>query len=313
MMAAGTAGTLDEYADVMDLSRVGAIVTKSITVEPRMGNATWRIVPTAHGMLNAIGLANVGIDAFVREYAPRIASVPTAVIGSVSEFSIDGYVKVAAAFEKIPGVLGVELNVSCPNVNHGCEFGLDVTLLSELVRNVRDVLRTRRLLVKLSPAVMGLPGGVVSAVRAAIEPGGQGGGPNNRPGADVVCLANTVPAMAIDVKTRRPRLSRGGGGLSGPGIKPIAVRLVHDAYKGICKQTNTPIIGIGGVLTWEDAAEFMIAGASAVEVGTGLFVDPRCPVTISKGLEKWGRAQGFAQIASATGSILEPVDPSSAT
>ncbi len=310
MMAAGTAGTLDEYADVVDLSKVGAIVTKSITAEPRAGNATWRIVPTTHGMLNAIGLANVGLAGFVREYAPRVAGVPTTVIGSVSEFSIDGYVRVAATFETIPGIVGVELNVSCPNVNHGCEFGLDVTLLSELVRNVRSVLRTRRLLIKLSPAVMGLPGGVTAAVRAAIEPGGQPGGPNSRPGADVVCLANTVPAMAIDVQTRQPRLSRGGGGLSGPGIKPIAVRLVHDAYKGICKDTGTPIVGIGGVLTWEDAAEFMIAGASAVEVGTGLFVDPRCPVKIAKGLEKWGKSQGFASIAGATGSMREPLDPS---
>lgn len=309
-MAAGTAGTLDEYADVLDLSNVGAVVTKSITVEPRPGNATWRVVPTAHGMLNAIGLANVGVAAFMRDYAHRVEQVPTTVIGSVSEFSIDGYVRVAAAFEAIPAIAGVELNVSCPNVNHGCEFGLDLTLLRELVRQVRGVLKTKRLLVKLSPAVMGLPGGVISAARAAIDCGGEPGGPQSRPGADIICLANTVPAMAIDIHTRSPRLSRGGGGLSGPGVKPIAVRLVHDAYKGVCRETSTPIVGIGGVMTGEDAAEFMIAGATAVEVGTGLFIDPLAPVTIAKQLHSWGKSQGFIHISQAIGALRDPIDPS---
>jgi len=310
LLAAGTAGTLDEYSDVVDLELIGGIVTKSITVEPRSGNSTWRVVPTPHGMLNAIGLANIGVKAFVREYGPRVASVPTSVFGSVSEFSIDGYVKVAAAFEGIAAIVGVELNVSCPNVNHGCEFGLDPPRLSELIRNVRDVLKTKRLLVKLSPAVMGLPGGVVAAIKAAIEPGGPSGGPNGRPGADAVCLANTVPAMAIDVHTRRPLLSRGGGGLSGPGVHPIAVRLVHDAYFGICKQTQTPIVGIGGVLDWRDAAEFIIAGASAVQVGTGLFIDPRAPVAISRGLKKWLAFHRFGSVAQAVGQVAAPVDPS---
>lgn len=310
MMAAGTAGVLDEYADVLDLSRVGAIVTKSITQQPRAGNATWRIAPTPSGMLNAIGLANPGLEGFRSTYAPRVAAVPTTVIGSVSEFSIDGYVAVAALFEATPGIQAVELNVSCPNVSHGCEFGLDCHLLSQLVIAVGAVLKRCRLFVKLSPAVMGMSGGVVAAVRAAIEPAGPPRGPNSRPGADAICLANTVPAMVIDVNTRRPILSRGGGGLSGPGIHPIAVRLVHDAYVGICKDTHTPIIGIGGVLTWQDAAEFIIAGATAVQVGTGLFADPRCPITIAKGLERWVARQGFVTIANAVGAILPPLDPS---
>jgi len=304
MLAAGTAGTLDEMSGVLDLSRVGAVVTKSITADPREGNPTWRIIPSGHGMLNAIGLANVGIDAFVRDYASRVGGVPTAVVGSISEFSVEGYVRVAAAFEAIAGMVGVELNVSCPNVNHGCEFGSDVGLLSELVREVRRVLPTKRLFVKLSPVVMGQPG-VVAIARAAIEPvGGVPSGPNGRPGADAVCLANTVPAMAIDVRTRRPRLARGSGGLSGPGIHPIAVKLVHDAYRGVCKETGTPIIGIGGVLRWEDAAEFVLAGATAVEMGTALFADPRSPIGVVKGLERWVRAQGASNISELTGAVV---------
>jgi dihydroorotate dehydrogenase (NAD+) catalytic subunit len=309
MLAAGTAGTLTELADVLALSRIGGLVTKSITVEPREGNKTWRIVPTEHGMLNAIGLANIGVEAFARDYAPKVASVPTSVIGSVSEFSIEGYVRVAAMFDQTPGIQGIELNVSCPNVNHGCEFGSDPVLLAELVREVRRVTTRTRLLVKLSPVVMGNPG-IVAISKVAIEPAGSSpSGPNARPGADCLCIANTVPAMAIDVETRSPRLSRGGGGLSGPGIHPIAVRLVHDAYQGICKSTQTPIVGIGGVLRWQDAAEFIIAGATAVEVGTGLFIDPKCPLTIAKGLEAWVRRQGAASIRDLIGSIRPPEDP----
>lgn len=306
LLAAGTAGTLTEMADVLDLSKVGGIVTKSITVAPREGNKTWRIIPSDHGMLNAIGLANVGVEAFARDYAPQVASVPAAVVGSVSEFSIEGYVRVAAMFDATPGIVAVELNVSCPNVNHGCEFGSDPALLAELVREVRAVTPRVRLFVKLSPVVMGQPG-IVAVSRAAIEPqGGVPGGPNQRPGADCLCIANTVPAMAIDVESRRPRLSRGGGGLSGPGIHPIAVRLVHDAWHGICRDTKTPIVGIGGVLTWKDAAEFIVAGASAVEIGTGLFVDPRCPLKVAAGLESWVRRQGAATIGELVGAIRPP-------
>ncbi|MBS0196345.1 MAG: dihydroorotate dehydrogenase [Planctomycetes bacterium] len=309
LLAAGTAGTLDELADVLDLRRVGGVVTKSITAEAREGNATWRIIPTDHGMLNAIGLANIGIDAFMRDYAHKARSAPTTIIGSISEFSIDGFVRVAAAFASVPGMPAVELNVSCPNVNHGCEFGADETLLADLVSNVRRVLPNTRLFVKLSPIAMGRPG-IVAIAKAAIEPpGAQPMGPNQRPGADALCIANTVPAMAIDVETRRPRLSRGGGGLSGPGIHPIAVRLVHDAFHGICKSTATPIVGIGGVLHWQDAAEFVLAGATAVEIGTGLFADPRCPLKVAEGLERWVRRLGVTNISELVGQILPPDDP----
>lgn len=308
MLAAGTSGTLDEFADVLDLSRLGAVVTKSITAEPREGNATWRLITAEHGggrgggMLNAVGLANVGIDAFVRDYASKVAQVGTTVIASVSEFSVDGFVRVAGAMDAIPGVAGVELNVSCPNVKAGCEFGADPALLRELVGQVRAAMPRTRLLVKLSPIAMGMPG-IVAVARAAIDGLGVPAGPNQRPGADALCIANTVPAMAIDVHTRKPRLSRGSGGLSGPAIHPIAVKLVHDAYAGVCASTQTPIVGIGGVLTWEDAAEFVLAGASAVEMGTALFIDPRSPLGVIRGLERWVKAQGCASIRELVGQV----------
>jgi dihydroorotate dehydrogenase (NAD+) catalytic subunit len=302
LLAAGTAGTLSEMADALDLSQVGAVVTKSITSEPREGNATWRIIPTDHGMLNAIGLANVGVEAFARDYGPKVRAVPTTVVGSISEFSVDGFVRVADAMNSIEGIKAVELNVSCPNVAHGCEFGSDESLLSELVREVRRTLTNVRLFVKLSPTVVGRPG-VAAIARAAIEPpGSQPQGPNQRPGADGICLANTMPAMAIDVETRMTRLSRGSGGLSGPAVHPIAVKLVYDAYHGLAKATNTPIIGIGGVLRWQDAAEFVLAGATAVEIGTGLFADPRCPISVAQGLAKWAHRQGVQNLADLIGT-----------
>jgi dihydroorotate dehydrogenase (NAD+) catalytic subunit len=303
ILAAGTAGTLDEMSDVFDLSRVGGVVTKSITPLPRDGNQPWRVVPVEGGMLNAVGLANPGVEAFVRDYGPRIAGLPTRVIGSVAGFSVEDYVKVAAAMNAIDAISAVELNVSCPNVHKGCEFASDPELLSELIREVRRVLTHTRLFVKLSP----IPTGKVTMTdiaRAAVDvPNSSPTGPCKRPGADALCIANTTPAMAIDVRTRRPRLGRGTGGLSGPAVHPMAVRLVYDVFRNFASDSRTPIVGIGGVLTWEDAAEFILAGATAVEVGTGLFVDPRCPIKIVKGLEKWVRSQGCEAIAQLVGAV----------
>ena len=302
ILAAGTAGYLDEMADVLDLSQVGAVVTKSITALPREGNQTWRIIETKSGMLNAIGLANVGAEAFARDYAPRVKNVPTTVIGSVAGFSVDDYVAVAARMDAVEGIGAVEINVSCPNVHGGTEFGSDPRLLAELVRAVRPALAHTRLFVKLSPVATG-PVSIVEFARAAVEAGAQPAGPNLRPGADAVCLANTMPAMAIDVHTRRPRLANVTGGLSGPAVHPIAVRLVHEVYRKFAKSSGTPIVGIGGVLTWEDAAEFILVGASAVEMGTGLFVDPRSPAKVVRGLEKWARDQGTPNISDLVGAV----------
>lgn len=309
VLAAGTCGYLDEMADVLDLSRVGGLVGKSITRLARDGNGTWRIIETRAGMMNAIGLANVGIEAWVREISPRVRGVACPVIGSIAGYSIDDYVAVASAMDEVDAIGAVEINVSCPNVAHGCEFGTDETLLRELVSVLRPVLKRTRMFVKLSPVAVGQPG-IVALARAAIEGrlgdgggGGPPGGPNSRPGADAICLANTTPAMAIDVRTRRPRLANVTGGLSGPAVHPMAVKLVHDVYRGIAKATGTPVVGIGGVMTWEDAAEFILAGATAVQMGTALFADPRAPLKVVKGLERWVRSQNCAAIGELVGAV----------
>lgn len=302
ILAAGTAGTLDEMADVFDLAQVGAVVTKSITPLAREGNAPWRVVPTEAGMLNAVGLANPGIDVFAKEYGPRIAGLPTRIIGSIAGFSVDDYVTVAAAMNAIDAIPAVELNVSCPNVHKGCEFAADPELLTELIREVRRVLTHTRLFVKLSPIPMGKIT-MTDIARAAVDiPNSPPTGPGKRPGADALCVANTMPAMAIDVETRTPRLGRTTGGLSGPAVHPVAVKLVHDVYRGFAKQSQTPIIGIGGVLRWEHAGEFILAGATAIEVGTGLFADPKSPLKIAKGLERWVERQQVGTISALIGA-----------
>lgn len=299
LLAAGTCGTLDEMADVLDLSRVGGLVTKSITRQPRAGNATWRILPQATGMLNAIGLANVGIDRFMAEYAPRVEAVPCAVIASVAGFSIEDYVAVAREVAGIPGIAGVELNVSCPNVHGGVEFGVDPGALRELVSAARGAVAHRTLMVKLSPIAVGMVS-IQDVARAAIE----GSGPGR--GADVLCASNTIPAMAIDVRSRRPVLANRTGGLSGPALHPVALKLVHDLRRGVAGEAGVPIVGIGGVMRWEHAAAFILAGASAVQIGTGLFADPSIPLRVTRGLASWVRRQGCATIAELCGALREP-------
>jgi dihydroorotate dehydrogenase (NAD+) catalytic subunit len=293
ILAAGTAGYVSEMAEVVDLSRIGAVVTKSITAEAREGNPTWRILETRGGMLNAIGLANMGVEAFVREYAPMIAGVPTNVVGSIAGFSVEDYVAVAAAFAGIPAMAAVEINVSCPNVHGGCEFGADARELRGLLSRVKPALAGKPLWVKLSPIAVATPGGsMVEIARAAVEGG-----------ANVLCISNTTPAMAIDVESRRPRLANTTGGLSGPAVHPVAVKLVYDVYRKVGRDAGVPIVGIGGVLAWEDAAEFILAGASAVEMGTALFADPRSARRVAEGLERWARRQKVESIRELVGAV----------
>ena len=301
LLAAGTAGVLDEMSGVLDLARVGGLVTKSITPDPRDGNPAPRMVPDRVGMLNAVGLANPGIERFAADIAPRAAGVPTVVIGSAAAFTIDGYVRVCATMDECEHIRAVELNVSCPNVHGGLEFGSDPATLRGLVRAVRPALPNTRLIVKLPPSI-GAPG-IVELARAAIDPGGEPDGPNTRPGADALTIANTLPAMSIDVRTRRPRLGNSTGGLSGPAIHPVAVALVRRAYTGVARDSGTPIVGVGGVMGWRDAAEFVLAGAAAVQVGTALFADPRTPLRVAKGLARWAHAQGVTQIGDLVGRV----------
>jgi dihydroorotate dehydrogenase (NAD+) catalytic subunit len=288
LLAAGTAGYLDEMADAVDLSTVGGVVTKSITARPRPGNKTWRILDARAGMLNAIGLANVGVEHYGEHIAPRAGTLPCAVVGSVAGFSIDDYIKVASMFDDAPGVPIVEMNVSCPNVHGGTVFGHDAAKLRELIAAIRPVLANTKMLVKLAPDAPD----IVATARVSVEAG-----------ADGLTISNTMPAMAIDVDTRRPRLAATTGGLSGPAIHPIAVRLVHLVYRAVARDTGVPIVGAGGVLTWEDAAEFILAGASAVEMGTALFADPRSPRKVARGLEKWIARQGCASITELVGAV----------
>ncbi len=260
--------------------------------------------------MNAIGLANPGIDGFEEHYLPRAAGMPCVVIASVAGYSVEDYVAVAAVFDEWgraggpgtdssqsraiggtpskPSLDAIELNVSCPNVKQGCDFGSSPAAIKEVVAEVRKVVRRAKLIVKLSPWPMGLP----DIARAAIEAG-----------ADALTISNTMPAMAIDVETRKPRLANVTGGLSGPAIHPIAVKLIHDVYRQVAKPANIPIIGAGGVLRWEDAAEFILAGATAVQMGTALFVDPRSPVSVAKGLGKWVRKQGCASVGELIGAV----------
>jgi len=292
MLAAGTHGTLDEFGDVCPLDTVGAVVTKSLTPEPREGNPTWRILDVrgGAGMLNAIGLANPGVDRFCEHLAERAAGMPTVVVGSAAGFSIEDYVRVVGTLDAWGdrGIPAIELNVSCPNVRTGTEFGHSPGLIRELMTAVRPAATRTKLFVKLSPVTPDL----VGVARAAIEAG-----------ADALTLCNTMPAMAIDVRTRRPRLANVTGGLSGPGVHPVAVRLVHEVYRGVAKDAGVPIIGVGGVMGWEDAAEFILAGATAVQMGTALLADPRSPRRVVAGLRRWVRGQGAGSVSELIGAL----------
>ncbi len=295
--AAGTCGYVDELADVLDPARLGAIVTKSITAQPREGHPPWRLVEVQWGMINAVGLANVGVERFLAEKLTRAAGLGTVVIGSIAGNSIRDYVEVAAAFDARPELPLVEINVSCPNTADGLVFGEDPRRLRELLAELRPVLRRAKMLVKLSPNV-----GDITAVAAAAIDGG----------ADGLTLINTLTALALDVERRTGRLGRGDsiyGGLSGPAIHPVAVRMVHQVHRAVAGPAGVPIVGTGGVMTWRDAAEFILAGATAVGMGTALFVDPRRPVRVLKGLRRWVERQGCASVRELVGR-LAPQDRS---
>ena len=288
VIASGTGGYIGEVAGVLNPSRLGAIVTKSITREPRDGNPPWRIIDVPMGMMNAVGLANVGLEEFLAEKLPEADSIDTVVIGSIAGNSVADYVAVAEAFDAAAGLPAVELNVSCPNTDDGLQFGEHPRKLRELLSEGRPALSKTKMIVKLSPNV----GDIVAMAEAAIDGG-----------ADALTLINTLQAMAIDVETRQPRLSRGSGGLSGPAIHYVAVRMVHEVHDRVARDAKVPIIGLGGVMRWPDAAELILAGASAVGMGTALFVNPRFPLKVARGLTRWVRKQGCDSIAELIGQV----------
>lgn len=293
MTCSGTCGYAFEYADFMDLSKLGAFVTKSITREERPGNEPTRIVETRGGMLNAIGLANVGLKRFLVEKVPLLQKMPTPIIVNVAGHSFDDYTETCAAMAGLDCVQAVELNVSCPNVKDGLTFGTNPARLKEITAEVKKVLPTKPLIIKLSPNVED----IVATARGAIEGG-----------ADVLSLVNTFTAMAVDIWKRKPRLANVTGGLSGPAIKPVALHLVSRVYRNIAKSTGTPIVGMGGVQTWQDAVEFTLAGASAVAIGTALFVDPATPNKIVDGLHEYLKKVGVERLSDLVGTLQMPGD-----
>ena len=284
LAASGTFAYGIEFADIVDLNLIGGIVVKGLSREPIEGNKPPRLWETASGMINSIGLQNIGVREFIRTKLPPLAQYQTKIFANVFGYEPEDYFEVIRALEDAAGIAAYELNVSCPNTKHGgIFFSSDPTLLGKLVTEIRK-LTTRPLIVKLSPNV------------AKIEPLAKAA---EDAGADAISLVNTVISLAIDARTRRPRIGAGFGGLSGPAIKPIALRLVHEASKAV----NIPVIGLGGIATGEDAAEFLIAGASAVEVGTATFWDPEAPARIARELDRFCVEEKVARAADLTATL----------
>lgn len=284
MPASGTFGYGQEYAPYIDLNQLGAIVTKGLSLNPKAGNNTPRTCETVSGMLNAIGLQNVGVDAFIRDKMPFLEQFDAPIIVNFFGNTQDEYGEVAARLDDVPNVAALEMNISCPNVKHGgIVFGTDPKAAAAVISLVRK--RTSKpLIVKLTPNVTDIQ----ITARAAEDAG-----------ADVLSLINTLTGMAVDVKTRKPRLANTIGGLSGPAIRPIAVRLVHQVVQAV----QIPVIGIGGISRAMDALEFLIVGAQAVQVGTANFVDPHAMATIIAGLEEFCRDEGIADINDLIGTL----------
>ena len=287
--ASGTFAYGVEFASIVDLNSLGGFVVKGLSREPMVGNPPPRIWEASSGMINSIGLQNIGVRAFVRDKLPRLAGLRSAVFANVFGFEIGDYEEVIHILEDAPGLAGYELNVSCPNTKHGgMLFSADPLLLGEVVKAAKRAAKSRPLIVKLSPNV-----GSIAVVAKAAEDAG----------ADAVSLVNTFVSLAIDARARKPRIGAGFGGLSGPAIKPIALRMVYEASKAV----KIPVIGLGGISSGEDAAEFMIAGATAVEVGTANFWDPAATVRIVRELDEFLATEQIARVSELTGTLQFPV------
>jgi dihydroorotate dehydrogenase (NAD+) catalytic subunit len=284
LAASGTYAYGVELGDLVDLAALGGIVVKGLSREPMDGNPPPRVWETEAGMINSIGLQNIGVRAFVAEKLPQLRTTGTAIFANVFGYAVEDYLEVVRVLEDAEGVAAYELNVSCPNTKHGgIFFSSDPALLAEVVGAVRKIAR-RPLIVKLSPNV------------ARIEPLAKAAEDS---GADALSLVNTFVALAIDPRTRKPRLGAGFGGLSGPAIKPIAVRMVYEAARAV----KIPVVGLGGISNGLDAAEFFIAGASAVEVGTANFWDPSAPVRIARELDEFLQQEGIDHVNKLIGTL----------
>lgn len=284
MTASGTFGYGEEFSQYVDLEKIGAFVTKGLSLKPRAGNPTPRIVETPGGMLNAIGLQNVGIDAFIQKKVPFLRSVNTPAIANFFGYTPDEYAELASRLDAIPEVAALEVNISCPNVKQGgIVFGTDPGCAASVVAACRAATK-KTLIVKLSPNVTD----IVEMAQAC-----------EGAGADALSVINTLTGMAIDLERRRPVLANVTGGLSGPAIKPIALRMVWQVARAV----KVPVIGIGGIMSATDALEFILAGATAVQVGTASFVNPAAAQEIAEGMEQWLAARGIADIKSLIGAL----------
>jgi len=284
LTASGTFGYGEDYRDIVDLNELGGVIVKGVSLKPIAGNPPPRIWETPSGMLNAIGLENPGVEVFLEKKLPYLRQFDTAVIVNIFGYSLEEYVAVAERLDGVPGVSGLEVNISCPNVKAGgIVFGTNVTASFELLSALRRATKLP-LIAKLSPNVTDIS----EFARAAADAG-----------CDGLSLINTLLGMAIDVRTRRPRLANCTGGLSGPAIRPVAVRLVWQAAKAV----KLPIIGMGGILTAEDALEFLLAGASAVAVGTANFVNPRATLDVSDGIRSFLAAEGISSVRELVGQV----------
>lgn len=284
MTASGTFGYGLEFRDLVPLEEIGAIIVKGTTLEPREGNDYPRMAETAQGMLNCVGLQNKGVDYFCEHIYPKIKDIDTNFIVNVSGNSPETYARCLARIDALEAIPAIELNISCPNVKHGgMAFGVTCEGAASVVRAVRVVYH-KTLIVKLSPNVTN-----IADIARACE----------AEGADSVSLINTLLGMAIDIEHRRPKLSIGTGGLSGPAVKPVAVRMVHEVHQAV----HIPVIGLGGIMTAEDAIEFFMAGATAIEIGTANFIDPTVTMKVKSGIADWLDSHGCKSVNEIIGIV----------
>lgn len=284
MTASGTFGYGEEFEDFIDIARIGGIIVKGTTLHKREGNPYPRMAETPSGMLNAVGLQNKGVKYFAEHIYPCIKDVDTNIIVNVSGSAIDDYVKTAEIINELDKISAIELNISCPNVKQGgMAFGISAQGAEEVVKAVRSVYK-KSLMVKLSPNVTD-----ITEIARAVESAG----------ADSISLINTLLGMAVDAERRRPVLSTITGGLSGPAVKPIALRMVWQ----VAQSVKVPVIGMGGIMNWKDAVEFMLAGASAVQIGTANFIDPAVTVKVIDGIEAYLKMHGFSSVKEIIGAL----------
>ena len=284
MTASGTFGYGEEYSEFLDLNKLGAVIVKGISLKPMDGNPPPRICETPCGMLNSIGLQNVGLKKFLKEKLPHLRTFDTNIIVNILGNSLNEYVRLSKALDEA-GVDGVELNVSCPNVKKGgIAFGTDKKTLAKLIAKVRQTVNKAIVITKLSPNVSNMR----EFAKVAEDSG-----------SDAISLINTIPGLAIDIETWKPKLAHATGGLSGPAIKPIAVRMVWEASHAV----SIPVIGIGGIMNTQDAIEFFLAGATAIQVGTANFVNPQATVHIIKGIEEYLKRKEIYDIKAVTGGL----------